>query len=234
MLHLFAGVDLVLDGMDNFETRFLINDAALETGTPWVYGGCIGSHGQTLAIFPGESACLRCLIESVPEPGSMETCDTAGIIGPAVNVVASLQLVAALKILSGRRDLVPPSLAVVDVWDGTLRQMNTAGLREKANCPACTQGRREWLTGTKGSHTTVLCGRNAVQISPPVKAALSLPDLAAKLRSAGEVSVNQFLLRLTLPQTGYQLTVFGDGRAIIKGTEDIAAARGLYARYVGS
>jgi len=107
ILKLFEGVDLVLDGMDNFETRFLINDAALETRIPWIYGGCIGSHGQTMAIFPFETACLRCLIEEVPGPGATETCDTAGIIGPAVNVVASLQVTAALKFLAGRRDLIP-------------------------------------------------------------------------------------------------------------------------------
>ena len=230
---LFAGVDLVLDGMDNFETRFLINDAALDTSTPWVYGGCIGSHGQTMAIFPGETACLRCLIDSVPEPGSTETCDTAGIIGPAVNVVASLQVVSALKILAGRRDLVPASLTIVDVWDGTLRQMNTAGLRERAACPACVQGQREWLSGAKGSHPTILCGRNAVQISPSEKSAISFPELAAKLAAAGTVTFNAFLLRLNVSDGDFQITVFADGRAIIKGTEDIPTARGLYARYIG-
>jgi adenylyltransferase/sulfurtransferase len=234
MLDLAEGVDLIVDGMDNFETRFLINDAALEKKIPWIYGGCVGSHGQVMPIFPGETACLRCLIGEVPGPGMTETCDTAGVISPAVNVVTALQVVAALKILAGRRDQVEPVLMVVDVWDGTLRKMNVANLRERSNCPACVGGEREWLSGKKGSQTTVLCGRNAVQVSPAEKQVLSLPDLAAKLRPAGDVSQNAFLLRLTLPGNEFQLTVFPDGRAIIKGTSDITVARSLYARYVGA
>jgi molybdopterin/thiamine biosynthesis adenylyltransferase len=234
MLGLAAGVDLILDGMDNFETRFLINDAALETRIPWIYGGCVGSHGQVMAIFPGETGCLRCLIGDVPGPGMTETCDTAGVIGPAVNVVAALQVVTALKILAGRRDQVPPVLTIIDVWDGTLRQMSVASLRERSDCPACVHGQREWLSGARGSQTTVLCGRNAVQVSPAAKHAVSLPELATKLRGSGEVSQNAFLLRLTLPGGETQLTIFPDGRAIIKGTDDVTVARSLYARYVGA
>ena len=234
MLALAAGVDLIVDGMDNFETRFLINDAALETRIPWIYGGCIGSHGQVMPIFPGETACLRCLIGDVPGPGMTETCDTAGVIGPAVNVVAALQVVAVLKILSGGRDSIEPALSIVDVWDGTLRKMSVANLRERSNCPACVQGQREWLSGQKGSQTTILCGRNAVQISPAEKRPLALAELAVRLRAAGQVSQNAFLLRLTLPGGEFQLTIFPDGRAIIKGTDDITVARSLYARYVGT
>jgi molybdopterin-synthase adenylyltransferase len=234
MRALATGVDLILDGMDNFETRFLINDAALDMRLPWVYGGCVGSHGQVMSIFPGETGCLRCLIGDVPGPGMTETCDTAGVIGPAVNVVAALQVVAALKILSGQRDLIEPVLTIVDVWDGTLQRMNVAHLRERSDCPACVHGKRDWLSGTKGSQTTVLCGRNAVQVSPAEKHALSLSELATKLRGTGEVSQNAFLLRLTLPGGEGQLTIFPDGRAIIKGTDDITVARSLYARYVGA
>src|SRR4029077_4325429 len=122
---------------------------------------CIGSHGQVLPIFPGETACLRCLIGDVPGPGMTETCDTAGGIGPAVNVVAALQVVAALKFLAGRRDLLEPALMIVDVWDGTLRKMSVANRGEQCKCPACVGGERDWLSGKKGSQTTVLCGRNA-------------------------------------------------------------------------
>ncbi len=234
ILALAASVDLIVDGMDNFETRFLINDAALETNIPWVYGGCVGSHGQVLPILPSETACLRCLIGDVPGPGMTETCDTAGVIGPAVNVVAALQVVAALKILAGRRDQIEPSLTIVDVWDGTLRKMNVANLREKSDCPACVKGERDWLSGKKGSQTTVLCGRNAVQVSPAEKQMLSLVDLAARLGAAGDVSQNAFLVRLTLPEDEFQLTIFPDGRAIVKGTDDVTVARSLYARYVGA
>jgi adenylyltransferase/sulfurtransferase len=161
---LAEGVDLILDGSDNFELRFLINDLALETGIPWIYAGVIGSHGQTMTIFPGESACLRCLIDSPPDAGATETCDTAGVLGPAVNVIASLEAVDALKILSGQRNLVSPTLTVVDVWDGTFRRLNVGDLRERSECAACKRGERAWLSGRRGSQTTVLCGRNAVQV----------------------------------------------------------------------
>jgi molybdopterin/thiamine biosynthesis adenylyltransferase len=227
-------VDLFVDGMDNFETRFLMNDAALELRKPWVYGGCIGSHGQTMAIFPGETACLQCLIEAPPGPGAAETCDTAGVLAPIISVIASLQIVDALKILSGRRDLVSPVLTVVDVWDGTFRRMNMANVREQAQCAACVGGQRDWLHGHKGSQTTVLCGRNAVQISPSERVSLSLPELAERFKSSGEVSLNPFLVRLNVTGGEHQLTVFPDGRAIIKGTPDPAVARTLYARYVGT
>jgi adenylyltransferase/sulfurtransferase len=163
-----------------------------------------------------------------------ETCDTAGVIGPAVNVVAALQVTAALKILTGHRELLDPVLTIVDVWDGTLRRMSVANLRERSNCPACVGGARDWLSGNKGSQTTILCGRNAVQVSPPEKRPLSLPELADRLGASGDVSQNAFLVRLTLPGGDFQLTIFGDGRAIIKGTDDITVARSLYARYVGT
>ena len=232
----FVGdVDLILDGTDNFETRFLVNDVSLETGIPWVYAGVVGSHGQTMAVFPNESACLRCVIESPPDPGSMETCDTAGVIAPAVHMVTALQAATAIKILSGQRHLVEPQLTIVDVWEGTLRQMNLSGLRERGQCPACgPERRRDWLNGGQTSHSTVLCGRNSVQISPAESIQLSLEDLAAKLVLLGQVTRNPFLLRFFPAGQDLQITVFRDGRAIIQGTDEIAVARSLYARYIGS
>ncbi len=234
VLELAKGVDLILDGTDNFETRFLLNDVSLELGIPWVYGGCIGSHGQVLPIFPGETACLRCLMEDVPGPGTTETCDTAGILGPTVNMIASLQAVQALKILAGHKDQVEASLHILDVWDGTLRKMSVKNLRDQGHCPACHQGERAWLHGDRASQTTVLCGRNAVQVSPHEKRAIALPELAEKLRASGQVTVNPFLIRLVVEGGAYELTIFSDARAIIKGTNDPAAAKSLYARYVGS
>lgn len=228
-----TGIDLILDGTDNFEVRFLINDVSLETGIPWVYAGCVGSHGQTMAIFPHESACLRCLIETPPDPGSMETCDTSGVLAPAIHMITALQATTALKILAGRKDLVAPQLTIIDVWDGTLRQMNLTNLRDRSHCPACIQGRRDWLHGGHASQSTVLCGRNSVQVSPAFPSNLSLEELAGKLESTGTVSRNPFLLRLTPTGAHYEITVFRDGRAIIQGTDDVAVARGLYARYVG-
>lgn len=231
---LTEGVDLILDGTDNFEIRFLINDASLETGIPWIYAGCIGSHGQSMPIFPGQSACLRCLMGGIPDPATAETCDTAGVLAPAINVIASLQAVNALKILSGQADAVARQLTVVDVWDGSLRQINVSDLRDQGDCPACHNGERLWLSGRQGSQTVVLCGRNAVQISPQQKHTVSFEDLSDKLSPSGTVQHNRYLLRFRLRDPEFDITVFRDGRAIIKGTEDVTQARGIYARYIGN
>jgi molybdopterin-synthase adenylyltransferase len=231
---LTEGVDLILDGSDNFEVRFLINDASLETGIPWIYAGVIGSHGQTMTIFPGKTACLRCLIESVPDPGSTETCDTAGVLGSAVNVISSLEAIDAIKILSGQAELVSPKLTVIDVWDGSFRQMNLASLRENSQCPTCIGGERVWLSGKQGAQTTVLCGRNSVQVSPAKKTKLPFEELAEKLSTAGKVTTNPYLLRLELSDPDFDVTVFRDGRAIIQGTEDAGVARSVYSRYIGT
>jgi molybdopterin/thiamine biosynthesis adenylyltransferase len=234
VLKLAENVDLILDGTDNFETRFLLNDVSLELGIPWIYGGCIGSHGQVMPIFPGETACLRCLIEEVPAPGTTETCDTAGILGPTVNMIASLQAVQALKILCGHKDQVEAALHILDVWDGTLRKMSVKHLREQGECPACCKGERSWLNGDRVSQAAVLCGRNAVQVSPPERRQIALIEFAEKLRASGQVTVNPFLLRLIVQDGAFEITLFADARAIIKGTADPSVAKSLYARYVGA
>lgn len=234
ILGLAENVDLILDGTDNFEVRYLINDVSLELGIPWIYCGCIGSTGQTMTILPGKSACLRCLIDSAPEPGSTETCDTAGILGPTVNVIASLEAVDAIKLLSGQVEQIKPVLTVVDVWEGSFRQMSVADLREKGGCKACHQGERIWLNGEQGSRTTRLCGRNAVQVSPADKGKIAFEDLAVKLQNSGSVDVNPYLLRLNLKNPDYEISLFRDGRAIIKGTDDPSVAKTIYARYIGS
>jgi adenylyltransferase/sulfurtransferase len=234
ILELFQGIDVVLDGADNFEVRFLVNDASLETGVPWINGGCVGSHGQVMTILPGRTACYRCLIPDEPEAGTTETCDTAGVLGPAVNVVSSLQVLEALKLLTGQTELIEPVLTVIDVWDGMYRRLRLDDLREKSNCPACRQGERHWLRGERGSRTTVLCGRNAVQVSPAERSKLSLDDLARKLRAAGDVTANSYLVRVAVKEPPLEITVFRDGRAIIKGTDDATAARAIYARYIGT
>ncbi|MFO1094631.1 MAG: ThiF family adenylyltransferase [Planctomycetaceae bacterium] len=232
VLELFRDVDIVLDGTDNFETRFLMNDAALETGVPWINGGCVGSHGQVMTILPGRTACFRCLIPQAPQAGATETCDTAGVIAPAVNVVSSLQVVEALKLLTGQTEQIGGVLTVIDVWDGTFRRLKLGDLPRQSDCPACQRGERAWLHGEQGSQTTVLCGRNAVQLAPADRHALSLEELAARLRPLGTVSANLYLVRFSVAP--YELTVFQDGRAIVKGTEDAAVARSLYARYIGN
>ena len=226
------GIDAIVDGMDNFETRFLVNDLAVQRRIPWVYGGCLGAEGQTMTILPGETACLRCLIQECPPPGTMPTCDTAGILAPIVNIIASLQANEAIKILSGNRQSINRCLTVVDIWDNRIRQVNLDSLRAARECPACDQADYPWLNGQRASHSAILCGRNAVQISPPGRAALSLPTLAEKLATVGPVSQNRYLVRVTVGE--YLLTVFLDGRAIIGGTDDIATARTLYAKYIGA
>lgn len=231
ILGLMAGVDCVLDGTDNFETRFLLNDAAIKLGVPWVYGGAIGAGGQTMTVLPGETPCLRCLIAEAPPPGTTETCDTAGILASIINVVASIQATEAIKILTGNRAAVQRSLLVFDLWENRYLPMKAAGLREGSRCPACVEHQFDWLTGRRGTHTAVLCGRNAVQLARPGHA-VSLENLAQKLAGVGRLTRNAFLLRLEVDR--YVLTLFPDGRAIIGGTDDIAAARTIYARYVGS
>jgi adenylyltransferase/sulfurtransferase len=229
---LVDGVDVILDGTDNFETRFLLNDAALKFGIPWVYGGCIGTEGQTMTILPGETPCLRCLMSQSPPPGTTATCDTAGILSPIVNVIASLEACEALKILTGHREAISSSLQVFELWDNRVRQIKLDGLRTSVDCPTCRGREFPWLDGQRGSHTAVLCGRNAVQLSYPDRAAISLETLAKNLAGVGRVTHNQFLLRLEVDQ--YLITVFPDGRAIIGGTDDIAEARTIHAKYIGA
>jgi adenylyltransferase/sulfurtransferase len=258
---LCEGVDLILDGTDNFETRYLINDAALEYRIPWIFTGVTGSSGQVMPVLPGTGPCLRCLMPQPPPPGATETCDTAGVLGPAVGVLASLQAALALKVLAGHASELLPQLTLIDVWTGSHRQVDLAPLLTSTGCPACHQQERLWLQGTRRAASTVLCGRNAVQISPPESLSLSLAELAQRLQGAGEISTNRFLLRLTLPPEKtvatpvgspdgqpnrepavhpmettpgpVEITVFPDGRAIIRGTSDSMVARSLYSRYIG-
>lgn len=226
------GVDCIVDGTDNFETRFLINDAALKLEIPWVYGGCIGAEGQTLTILPGETPCLRCMLEDSPPPGTTPTCDTAGILAPIIGVIASIQAMEAIKILAGRRDAVSRSLTVIDLWTNMMRQVTVSTLKDSGGCETCGKRQFPWLSGQRGSATAVLCGRNAVQLSTTSSQGLSLVALEQKLASVGRVTRNPFLLRLAVDD--YVLTVFPDGRAIIGGTDDVAVAKTLYAKYIGA
>lgn len=228
---LAGDVDVLVDGTDNFATRFLINDFAVKQGKPWVYGGCIGAEGQTMTILPGETACLACFMADVPPPGTTPTCDTAGIIGPAVGVVASFESAEALKILSGHREAASRQLTIFDLWESRVRQVDLTRLREEGDCRVCKHGEFAWLSGERGSGSAVLCGRNAVQVSGAPGQSISLEDLAARLGDIGLVERNAFLLRLTVDD--YVLTVFKDGRTIVAGTDDVVTARSVHARYVG-
>lgn len=227
---LFDGFDLILDATDNFDARFLINDYAVKTGTPWVYGACVGSYGLTFPVLPGETPCLRCVFDKAPPAGLSPSCDTAGIIGPIVGVIASMQTAEALKILSGRRDRIRRSIATFDLWENS---GNTIPLPPKdPECTCCGLHRYEYLDGVFGAAATTLCGRNAVQIRQPEGSHIDLEEMARQLAPVAALEKNRFLLRAVVGN--YQLTVFPDGRTIVSGTSDPAVAKSLYARYVGA
>jgi molybdopterin-synthase adenylyltransferase len=227
---LLDGFDLILDATDNFDARFLVNDYAVQGGTPWIYGACVGSYGLTFPVLPGETACLRCVFESAPPPGMSPTCDTAGVVGPIVGLVASLQAAEALKILAGRSDRVTRKMAVLDVWEG--RQSLVDLPPRDTDCPCCARREFPYLTGALGSDTATLCGRNAVQIRRRDGLRLDLDEVARRLGPIGAIEANRFLVRADIDS--YRLTVFADGRAIISGTQDPAVAKSIYARYVGT
>ncbi|MFL5329337.1 MAG: ThiF family adenylyltransferase [Gemmataceae bacterium] len=231
VLDLVGDAHVVLDGSDNFEVRYLVNDAAVKLGKPWVYGGCIGSLGQTITILPGETPCLRCVFEEAPGPGESATCETAGVLGPAVAVIASLQATEALKLLAGRRDAINRALLYVDVWENTYRPIQIQSIREKVDCPCCKRHQFDWLDGKFGATTTRLCGRNAVQISHRTTSPLRFEELSKQLVTSGAVTFNKFLLKFDVGD--FRLTVFPDGRAIVQGTDDPDKARALYAQYIG-
>ena len=224
-------VDLLIDGTDNFETRYLLNDYSISEQTPWVFAGCVGAEGQTLAIVPGETPCLSCILPEAPPADALPTCETAGVLEPIVGLMASLQAVEAIKLLSGNRAELNSGITFVDLWNNSLRTIGVDAVRKK-DCETCAKRNFAWLQGARGSAVTQLCGRNSVQISPTGSAPLDLGALAQKLQSVGEVTSNRFLIRLTVE--GFLLTVFADGRTIIGGTDDPAVARTVHAKYVGN
>ena len=231
VLVLCEGANVLLDGTDNFETRYLLNDAAVSLNLPWVYGGCVGAEGQTMTILPGETGCLHCLLPECPRPGSTPTCDTAGVMAPIVGVIASIQAQEAIKILSGNRAAVSRRLTVVDLWQNRFVQLDVSDLAERSDCPACKQRQFAWLAGQQGSRAAVLCGRNSVQLTQ-AGGGVPLAELAQRLEGIGHVARNAFLLRLKVEN--YELVIFPDGRTIVQGTDDVAVARTVYAKYIGS
>ncbi|HXG68240.1 MAG TPA: ThiF family adenylyltransferase [Blastocatellia bacterium] len=229
---LIADADVVLDGTDNFETRYLINDACIKAGVPWVYGAAVGSYGMTMTVIPGQTPCLRCVLEEMPEPGSGPTCDTVGVLMPVISVIASIQAAEALKLLVGQADKLHRSLVRVDVWDFSMTAMSLETFTDRSGCPACGRGELEFLRGAGRQVATTLCGRNAVQIARSGAASVDFAALARRLQPLGEVAFNDFLLRFRVED--YDITVFRDARSIIRGTTDASVARGLYARYIGA
>lgn len=224
---LLGGAALILDGTDNFETRYLINDFAVSRSVPWIYGAAVSSYGLTMPVIPGGTACLRCVY---PEPpaGTQPTCDTAGVLNALTAAIASLQVADAMKILSGRCDAVIPRITTIDVWSGSIRQIDQPP--RDPDCPTCA--RRNFVHLAGGTRAPVsLCGRNAVQIHA-VARPLNLAELKKRLAPLGQVRANEFALRFA--RAPFEITIFPDGRAIIKGTTDPGVARSLYAQYVGN
>jgi adenylyltransferase/sulfurtransferase len=227
---LVRGCDLVLDGTDNFSTRYLINDACIKHRVNWIYGAAVGSYGVTMTIQPYQTACLRCVFPEKPAAASAPTCDTAGVIMPIISVVAAVQVAEALKLLTGHEESLHKSLMQFDVWRNEWRRIDP-GERAR-DCLTCGLESFETLEAEDREFAAVLCGRFAVQVSPSHPVSVDLVALSQKLKSAGEVRGNDYLLRFS---TGdYELTVFQDARSIIRGTDDIATARSLYAKYIGN
>ena len=226
---LLAGVDLLLDGTDNFETRFLINDVAVKSSTPWIYAAGVASYGLTMTIRPGATACLACLLETgSAAQGLEETCDTIGILGPIVNLIASLAAAEALKLLSGHPEALHGRLLSSDVWTGRLQSI---GVARNPECRACAKRDFTYLGGEAQPRIT-MCGRDSVQIHERTRA-LDLGVLGLRLKPlVDDVRQNDFLVRFRIAP--YEMTVFADGRAILKGTKDPAVARSLYAKYIGA
>ncbi|MBX3420833.1 MAG: ThiF family adenylyltransferase [Pirellulaceae bacterium] len=223
--------ELILDGTDNFETRFLINDYCVRFGVPWIHGGCLGASGQVMSIIPGQTACFRCLVPELPPADTLQTCDSAGVLGPAVGLIACWQAAEALKVLSGNLAAVCKQLIVLDSWDTDCRCVH---LSRAPDCATCQQRYFPFLDGQLRTDAAVLCGKNAVQLQRP-DASNSMQDLAGlaqRLSPLGPVQSNAFFVRLQLAE--FQITIFRGGRTIVEGTTSPAEAKTVLARTLGS
>ena len=226
---LIADCDLVIDGTDNFQIRYLVNDACVKHNRVWIYGAAVSGYGTTMTVIPGETPCLRCIFEEMPDAGSSPTCDTAGVIMPIISTVSSVQVTEAIKILVGKREALHRSLMQFDLWQNDWRKIKLSG--PNPDCVACGRHVYEFLDAEAQEFSAVLCGRNAVQIAPPKAATIDLEALAAKLRETAAVKQNEYLLRFN--SGDHEVTVFRDARAIIRGTDDVTVARSIYAKYIG-
>jgi len=224
---LVAGFQVVLDATDNFEARYLLNDVSVKLALPWIYGAVVASYATTMTILPGSTACLACVFPSPPE-GTYDTCDTVGVIGPAVSWAAAIQVTEALKILMGRQQELHGAMLAYDIWTN---QFQVVRPRRDPQCRVCGAREFAYLNRTGPTHTS-LCGRNSVQIRPATSRQLDLAELKTRLEKFGRVRSNEFLLIFSVD--AYELTIFPDGRAIVKGTHDPAVARSVYAKYIGA
>jgi len=224
---LLGGADVMLDGTDNFEARYLVNDFAVSRGIPWIYGAAVGSYGIAMPVIPGHTACLRCVYPD-PPAGVQPTCETAGVLNVIISAVASIQVADALKILCGGVSQVQPRITTIDLWYGGIRQIEAPA--RDPDCPTCGKREFSYLEERRRPPVT-LCGRNAVQVHERERP-LDLAELKKRLAPLGDVRASEFALRFRVEP--YEMTIFPDGRAIVKGTSDEGVARSLYARYVGN
>lgn len=249
---LAEGCDAIVDGVDNFETRFLANDCAVKLGIPYIYGGAVGTVGMTYAVLPhtesGQSAwelagvatpCLRCIFEQAPPPGMNPTCETAGVLSPVVSIIASYEVNETLKVLSGNWEAVSPTMLSIDTWLNTVKQFKVNRAYDVGECVCCKKRQFEHLDGKYSSSMTTLCGRNAVQLTQRMDTGggkLNFEQIADRLQLHGKVTSNKFMLRADIQDNGesYELTLFTDGRAIVKGTKQPSVAKSIYAKYVGA
>jgi len=221
--------DLIVDGTDNFETRFLMNDFAVREKLPWIYGACVGSYGVAFAFQANHSACLQCLFDQPTDVGTTETCDTSGILAPIVHVIAAFQVAQSLKILVG--ESLSQEILQIDVWTGTWQTIPAEKARN-LQCRCCGKHQFHFLEGQEHKRLTRLCGRNAVQISPPRPTHSDFQKISKRLDKSAQIDLNEHLLRIRVD--GYEIALFADGRSIIRGTDDFTEARALYAKYIGN
>ena len=246
-----ADADVLVDGLDNFETRYLANDVAVKRGLPYVYGAAVGTSGMVLPILPRgdgthewqtgkadrSTPCFRCLFPDAPPPGASDTCETVGVLNSLVGIIANLQVTETLKIASGNFESVNRKLITIDPWTNDWAQLGVDGTRAANDCPCCDQRRFDFLDGTEGSSTTALCGRNAVQLRQRQQnLSIDFATLEQRLAPYGAVSSNEFLLKAEIAdgELPVEITLFKDGRAIIKGTDDPSTARSIYTKFIGA
>ncbi|MEM7474357.1 MAG: ThiF family adenylyltransferase [Planctomycetota bacterium] len=221
--------DILLDGTDNFETRFLVNDYAVKYQKPWIHAGCLGSSGQILSIQPERTACFRCLVPELPPREAMETCDSAGVLGSAIGIIASWQAGEALKVLSGNLSALCRGLIVLDTWNNECRIVE---LNPAKNCACCKQREFDFLEGKIRTTVSVLCGKNAVQLESPQGAEDSLDSISQKLAGLGQVRQNAYFVKLAMDD--FRITIFRGGRTVVEGTTSEMEARNVVARVLGS
>ncbi|MBI4244060.1 MAG: ThiF family adenylyltransferase [Planctomycetes bacterium] len=223
-----SGIDLVLDCTDNFETRFLLNDVCHKLGKNWIYSACLGSYGLVMNIISKE-ICFRCVIDNIPAPGSVATCDTAGILNSTVGIISSFQVTEALKFLTGNFDQLLKKLLVIECWNNETKYL---GVHQNKSCQVCSRNEYEFLSKETSGTTIKLCGRNAIYINPGQLYNLELKTLSDRLQSFAQTKLNEYML--TFKVDDLEVHFFSDGRAIIKGTEDTARARTIYSKYIGT